>query len=151
MGFSTDSLGIDNRMTPFDFSWMVGQRITQVSFSEPSLWLFSLGSNSGISAECPWRILENGSIAVSHEDHGQKYGLPAPVDAAKRASSLLTNVEINEAKVREGTADILISLAGDIQLEIIPFSSGYEAWQVTCPSGHQVIAQGGGQLSTWER
>lgn len=138
-------------MEPFNFSWMVGQRITQVSFNEPSLWFFSFGTNSGIGAECPWRVLEHGSIAVSCEDHGQKYGLPAPIDAVASASSLLVGVEIKGVKVREGTADILISLAGDIHLEIIPFSSGYEGWQVTCPSGHQVIAQGGGQLCTWER
>jgi hypothetical protein len=138
-------------MEPFDFAWMIGQRVTQVTFSEPSLWLFSFDAHSGISTESPWRILEHGKIAISHEDHGQKYGLPEPIDAAALASSLLAGVEIKEVKVREGTADILISLAGDIHLEIIPFSSGYEGWQVSSPSGHQVIAQGGGQLCTWER
>ena len=136
-------------MSPFDFSWMVGQRITQVSFSEPSPWFFTLGLNRGIRVECPWRILNHGSIVVSHEDHDQKFGLPAPINAVESASSLLVDVEIKEVKVREGTLDILITLAGDLRLEIIPFSSGYEGWQVACPSGHQVIAQGGGQLSAW--
>lgn len=138
-------------MAPVDFAWMIGQRIIQVSFNEPSLWFFSFGAKTDIAAQCPWRVLEHGSIAVSHEDHGQKFGLPAPIDAAARASSLLAGVEIKEVKVREGTADILIILARDICLEIIPFSSGYEGWQITCPSGHQVIAQGGGQLCTWVR
>jgi hypothetical protein len=138
-------------MEPFDFAWMVGQQITQVTFSEPSFWSFSFGIHSGISTESPWRVLEHGNIAISNEDHGQKYGLPAPIDAASRASSLLVGLEVEGVKVREGTMDILISLAGDIRLEIISFSSGYEGWQVTSPSGHQVIAQGGGQLCTWER
>ena len=91
----------------------------------------------------------HGTIVVSSEDHGQQFGLPAPIDAAARATSLLEDAKVREVKVREGTADILISLAGDIHLEIIPFSSGYEGWQVTCPSGHQIIAQGGGQLCTY--
>ena len=138
-------------MEPFDFAWMVGQRITQVTFTEPTLWYFSFDAQCGISTESPWRVLEHGRIVVSNDDHGQKFGLPAPIDAAAQASSLLAGVEIKEVKVREGTADILISLTVGIQLEIIPFSSGYEGWQVTCPSGHQVIAQGGGQLRTWER
>ena len=138
-------------MSPYDFSWMVGLIIIRVSFNEPSLWLFSMGANSGISAECPWRILKNGSIVVSHEDHAQKYGLSAPVDAITYASSVLASQEIKEVKVRDGTADLLISLAGNIRLEVIPFSSGYESWQVACPSGWQVIAQGGGQLSAWQR
>jgi hypothetical protein len=138
-------------MEPFDFAWMVGQRITKVTFSEPSFWVFAFDAHSSISTESPWRVLKHGNVAISHEDHGQQYGLPAPIDAASRASSLLAAVKVKEVKVREGTADILVSLTGDIQLEIIPFSSGYEGWQVTCPSGQQVIAQGGGQLCTWER
>ena len=136
-------------MSPLDFSWMVGQRIVQVSFVKPSLWFFSLGDNLGINVECPWRILNQGRIAVSHDDHDQKFGLPEPTDAVESASSLLVGEEIQKVKVREGTLDILITLAGDLDLEIIPFSSGYEGWQVSCPSGHQVIAQGGGQLTAW--
>lgn len=134
-------------MSPFDFSWMVGEQITKISFSEPSQWFFYLGVNRSISVECPWRILNHGSIAVSHDDHNQKFGLPAPIDAVESASSLLVGVKIKKVEVREGTLDILIAFAGDLRVEIIPFSSGYEGWQVTCPSGHQVIAQGGGQLN----
>jgi hypothetical protein len=135
----------------FDFAWMVGRKIIQVSFTEPSTWHFSFDAHSGINTESSWRVLEHECIVVSNDDHGQKFGLHVPVDAAARASSLLASAEVKEVNVREGTADIRISLTGDIQLEIIPFSSGYEGWQVISPSGHQTIAQGGGQLFERER
>jgi hypothetical protein len=50
-------------MNPLDFSWMVGKHI-KVSFSEPSMWLFSFGDSLGISVECPWRLLERGRIVI---------------------------------------------------------------------------------------
>jgi hypothetical protein len=135
-------------MNPFDFSWMVGRHV-EVSFSEPSMWVFSFGDSLGISVECPWRLLERGQIAVSGADHRQQFGLPAPVDSAARASSLLAGLAVRRVEVREGTADLFIDFDEDRRLEIIPFSSGYESWQVSAPTGKQVIAQGGGQLSAW--
>lgn len=138
-------------MKPFDFSWMVGHQITRVKFSEPTLWHFSFEEMGGISAESPWRIIEHGRIVLSSDDHRQQFGLPAPIDAVERASSMLAGSEVIEVNVMEGTADLIVSLTRDMRLEIIPFSSGYEGWQVTCPTGEQIIAQGGGQLSTWKR
>ena len=137
-------------MNPVDLSWMVGKHIT-VSFSEFSTWVFSFGDSLGISVDCPWRLLEHGRIVISGDDHRQQFGLPAPVDAAERASSLLNDKVIRLVEVREGTADLLIDFDGNIRLEIIPFSSGYESWQVSAPTGKHIVAQGGGQLSAWQQ
>jgi hypothetical protein len=135
-------------MNPFDFSWMVGRHV-QISFAEPETWLLMLGDSLSISVDCPWRLLHDGAIAVSSDDHRQQFGLPAPIDAAERASSLLEGVVVQRVEVRKGTADLFIDFDRDRRLEIIPFSSGYESWQVSTPSGKSVVAQGGGQLSAW--
>jgi hypothetical protein len=135
-------------MNPFDFSWMIGRQ-AKVSFSEPASWFIMLGDSPSIRADCPWRLIHAGTIAVSGEDHLQQFGLPAPIDAAERATSVLTGLAVQRVEVREGTADLLIDFDGDCRLEIIPFSSGYESWQVFTPSGKNVVAQGGGQLSAW--
>jgi len=133
---------------PFDFSWMVGRNGT-VTFSEPSFWSFDFGDSLGIRAECPWRLLERGSITVSGLDHGHQYGLPAPIDAATRATSLLAGLAVRRVQIGKGTADVIIDFEGDLRLEITPFSSGYESWQASVPGGKSVVAQGGGQLSVW--
>ena len=134
-----------------DFSWMIGRRVVQVSYTEPVLWFFSLGDSAGIQVECPWRLLDHGRIAVSGDDHGQQFGLPQPIDAATSAARSLVGRAILRAEVREGTADLLISFEEGLCLDIVPFSSGHESWQVTNPAGGSVIAQGGGQLSGWSR
>jgi hypothetical protein len=135
-------------MNPFDFSWMVGRHV-EVWFSEPSMWFFAFGDSLGVSVECPWRLIHQGGIAVSGDDHRQQFGLPAPIDAAARATSLLAGATVRRVEVREGTADLLIDFDGDRRLEIIPFSSGYESWQASAPTGKSIVAQGGGQLSAW--
>ena len=131
----------------FDFSWMVGCSITSVRFNEPSQWVFAFEAPSDIGTESPWRVLKDGHVAVSSEDHLQQYGLPAPIDAALATTSMFESLVITFVEVREGTADLCIEFTDQVRLEIIPISSGYESWIVTTPTSFQVIAQGGGKLS----
>ena len=135
-------------MNPFDFSWMAGRHV-QISFSEPATWFVMFADSLSITVECPWRLIHDGGIAVSSDDHRQQFGLPVPIDAAERATSLLAGIAVQRVEIREGTADLFIHFERDWRLEIIPFSSGYESWQVSTPSGKRVVAQGGGQLSAW--
>ena len=136
-------------MESFDFSWMVGRTIGEVRLNEPTQWAFSFEPGIGIGAECPWRLLRDGCVAISSEDHLQQYGLPAPLDAAAVAADTLAHHPVTAVEVRDGTADLVLQFTGGLRLEFIPISSGYESWGVTTPSGFQVIAQGGGQLSGW--
>jgi hypothetical protein len=133
-------------MDTFDFSWMVGRTITEVRLNEPSLWTFFFAHGVGIGAECPWRLLQDGRVAISSEDHLQQYGLPAPLDAAAVAAELLATRPVSSVEVRDGTLDLLLEFVGGFRLEFIPVSSGYESWDVISPTGSRAIAQGGGQL-----
>src|SRR4051812_10142590 len=40
---------------------------------------------------------------------------------------------IERIEIREGTADLIIHFDHAFRLEVIPFSSGYESWQITAP------------------
>jgi hypothetical protein len=133
-------------MGSFDISSMVGRFITSVQLIQPSHWSFTVEPSLGIGVECPWRILNDGRIAISSEDHSQQYGLPSPLNAAAIATNLLASSQITHIEVREGAADLIIEFGGSLRLEVIPFSSGYESWNIFGPSGFHVIAQGGGQL-----
>jgi hypothetical protein len=135
-------------MAAGDFSWIVGRHVSEVIFTAPESWWFTFAESGGIAVQCPWRLIENGHIAVSGDDHGQWFGLPEPVDAAARAKSALVGRVVCRIDIREGTADILLDFDGGHRLEIIPISSGYESWQVVAPSGDQFIAQGGGNIVT---
>jgi hypothetical protein len=132
-----------------DLSWMIGRAIAEVSFHEPAGWCFTIGSGASIGVDCLWRIVEHGRVVLSGEDHGQKFGLPEPVDAAAKATALLTGQHITAVQLREATTDILIEFSGDLRLEIIANSSGYESWQLVDPSRTEYFAQGGGQICKW--
>jgi len=135
-------------MSPFDVSWMTGRHL-EVAIVEPAQWIFSLGDSSRVSVECPWRLLHKGKIRVSSEDHHQKYGLPALMDAAAEANKLLREARVVNAEVRHETGDLVITCEGDLRLEVVPFSSGYEAWHISTPQGKHVLAGGRGELSAW--
>lgn len=130
-----------------DLSWMIGRTISEVSFEEPVHWTFSFREKGYIGVECPWRILSQGRTTLSSDDHRQQYGLPAPIDAAAEATKLLSALVVDAAQLRVGTSDISIDFSGNLRLEIIPISSGYEGWQMMDPFGTEFFAGGGGHIS----
>jgi hypothetical protein len=132
-----------------DLSWMVGRAVSEVSFLEPTLWRFSLGPREHIAVECLWRLIRCSRVVRCSSDHGRQFGLPAPVDAAQEAAELLSATSVSAVQLRKATADIRLDFSGDVCVEIIPDSSGYESWQVYAPGGVCFVAQGGGQICTW--
>jgi len=132
-----------------DLSWMTRRVITEVSFYDPAMWSFIFGPDVYIQVECLWRIVEHGRVVLTNQDHGHKFGLPAPMDAVAMSTELLAGRSISAVQLRDATADIVIEFSGDLRLEIIPISAGYERWQLRDPFGASYVAQGGGQISTW--
>jgi hypothetical protein len=133
----------------FDISWLIGRAVTEVKLTEPASWRFHLDDDSEIRPECPWRLVRSGSIAVTSEDHGQLYGLDAPIDSAALCQSMLGGLRIRNAEVRDDTRDIWLYFDEGTRLEIVPLSSGYESWEIIEPFGRRTFAQGGGNLVTW--
>ena len=125
-----------------DFRWMHGLHITEVSETEGIHWRFILDGGGSITTECLWRLIRDGRIAITSEDHGQRFGLPEPVDAVSFVTSLLANASIQRVEFRDGTADLAIHFGGDLCLEFITTSSGFESWQITAHDG-----SGGGGVS----
>jgi hypothetical protein len=129
-----------------DLSWVVGRTVSEVRLRQPGQWCFLLGAKEWVTAECPWRILRGGRITLSSDDHAQTFGSPVRIDAAGAATALLASARITAVEVRAGAADLVIDFAGDLRLEVIPLSSGYESWQLGDPVGDTLVAQGGGNI-----
>ena len=77
---------VDNR---YDLGWLVGRTLAEVNWTEQGSWQFGFGPDAGVRADCPWRVIRDGGIALSSEDHGHQYGLPAPVDAEAECRRLI--------------------------------------------------------------
>jgi hypothetical protein len=133
----------------FDISRLIGRSVAKVELSDPAFWRFRFDDGTEIRPGCPWRLIRSGAIDVSSEDHGHPYGLGVPVDAAAPCRSLLSRLKVLSAEVRDDTRDILLYFANDTRLEIVPFSTGYESWEIIELSGRQTVARGGGHVMTW--
>lgn len=97
---------------------------------------------------CPWRIITDKGIALGSADHGQQFGLPAPIDAQHEARKLLSH-KVLKVTIRKKTADLLIELEDGSCLEIFNSSSGYEGWECSSKNGLLVVARGGGDYESW--
>jgi hypothetical protein len=76
------------------------------------VWRF--GFTSGwLTVECAWRAVSTGRIVLGSEDHGQKFGLPEPVDAVSRVLALLGKKTVVGVEIDSLTSDLSIQFADD--------------------------------------
>jgi uncharacterized protein DUF6188 len=115
----------------------------------PKNFMFEFGEVN-LSVDCLWRIKADGRIVLTSSDHGQRFGLPAPVDAYAEASSRLLGRRVVEARLEKDSADLLVEFDGGQRLEVFTDSSGYEPWDLTAPGVH-LVALGGGGISDFSR
>lgn len=115
-------------------------------------WSLDFEGAAGFSIGSPWRILRGDAVALADADDGQQFGLPAPVDAEALANSILVGQIVERFEVDLKTADVVIGLTGNVQVEIWTNSLGYEGWQASLAGGNlSVIGLGGGGLAFIDR
>jgi hypothetical protein len=125
--------------------WLIGKTCTRVF--EHYSGNFSFEFQPGVlRVDCLWRIVKDGKLHRTSLDHGQQFGLPAPLDAYAEAASMLLGHRVEAVRFRVETADLSLEFAGHIVLEVVADSSGYEPWNLEGP-GVYLIAVGGGGIS----
>lgn len=113
-------------------------------------WVFSFGGDNRHTVEVPWRIVQNGRIAFTDQDDGQRFGLPRPIDGEALANSLLAGRRLESLELDRVTADLRLHFDGVTRLDVFNYSSGYEGWQAAfCADGDgvSIIGMGGGDVS----
>ena len=112
-----------------NISLLVSHRLDDVVKHNYS-WQFVFSDALSFQVECLWRLIVAGRIEVTGEDHGQQFGLPAPVDCVELLRRHIIGAAVTDVKVRAGTLDLSLEFETGAMLEIIPTSAGYEAWQL---------------------
>ncbi len=131
-----------------ELEWFVGHRFQLLTRREYD-WVLDFDKDLSLVVACLWRLIETGRIRVTSQDEGQRFGLPAPVDAAAEVNRRLLDASVKVAKLRPGILDLELQFSTGHVLQIIPDSSGYEAWNLS--SGNkQFIAVGGGELVVFD-
>jgi hypothetical protein len=119
-------------------------------FAEDS-WDLSFGPpRADLNIYCPWRLLSRDAVILGGSDHGQKFGLPQPVDVVAETLRILSGKAVQGARIDEITADLCIDFADGVRLDLFNDSGGYEGWTFADEHGLKLIAQGGGQIAIWK-
>lgn len=109
-------------------------------------WVFGFDGHVRLTVGCQWRLIEGGRIRRTSLDHEQQFGLPAPIDAAHDVNAWLGNANVLSVDLHDGTLDLRITFDTGHIVEVIPDSSGYEAWNID-DDHQQFVAVGGGELA----
>jgi len=92
------------------------------------LWNFVFDDNIYFNVYTLWRLLEYKKIKWVSFDNEQQFGLTKPIDLAKEINDLLIDKKLTEIKVKQDTADLVLSFSENILIEIFISSSGYESY-----------------------
>jgi hypothetical protein len=130
----------------FSLSWLRGDTVSKVAYDPPAdTWTVLFTSGARLSVPCLWRLLRDGRLSWTSEDHGQSFGLLRPFDALAAIGELEGNT-VNAASVREGTGDLTLVFSGAKSLEVVQTSGGYEGWSAQHPSLGTVFLGSSGEV-----
>jgi hypothetical protein len=134
---------------PPDMSWLIGRTIAKV-VKDNCMWSFLLDDGSCVGTDSPWRLVMADGVVVTSEDDGHPFGLGAPVSAVERVMGTVAGRAIIEFEVRKGTCDLILRLPGEVWIEFLNLSCGYEAWG-TRHGEQNIVCYGGGRLMEYRR
>jgi len=112
-------------------------------------WRFSFSDNINFITQAIWRLLKNKKIQWVSLDNGQQFGLQNPIDLIEELTSELTGKHLLKIIVNPNTADLLLNLTDNLQIEIFICSSGYESYNFSIDRKNY-IGMGSGDLAIYD-
>ena len=123
---------------------LAGSTLTEVEFE--TSWWFRFEPALTLNVECNWRLTDHERIVVTNEDHGQAFGLPAPVNASALVKQCVGDAKVAKVELRGIATDMVVRFENGATLEVLPNSSGYENWHFFAADGQEGRVLGGGKL-----
>jgi hypothetical protein len=123
---------------------LVGNEVASVEKLDYS-WFVRFGPGITVATESVWRLIGEGRIVLTSEDHGHQFGLPEPVDAEASLLVSLRGRRVTAAEIDPSSGDLTIDLGGGMQLQFLQTSLGYESWRLSA-QGAETICGGGGEI-----
>ena len=115
-----------------------------VEFDDYS-WFFRFSDADWIRAGCLWRLLIDGAVRRTSNDHGQWFGLSAPVDLPDEVMKPIEGRAVSAIAWDDKTGDLMVTLGSDVCLQLLVDSGGYESWEMNF-DGEHYLATGGGSV-----
>jgi hypothetical protein len=123
---------------------IVGSELVSVERRDYS-WFFEYGADIFVATEAPWRLIADGRIVVTSEDHGHQFGLPERVDAAAMLLARVRGRRAAAAAIAPSTGDLTIDFVERMQLQFLQMSLGYESWRLFVQAT-EIVCCGGGEI-----
>ena len=124
---------------------LVGAQLVSVERLDHS-WFLRFGTDITLATEALWRLIDDGHIVVTSEDHGHQFGLPEPVDATARLLSSLQGCIVTAASIAPSSGDLALDFGERTQLQFLQTSCGHEAWRLSV-RGSETICTGGSEIA----
>ena len=118
-------------------------------FKESNTWYFSFEEKVSLQSECLWRLLHEGKIKYTSNDHGQKYGHGKPYDLETEVQKLLHNTALLKIDRNLLTGDLCLEFEKEYKLELLTDSSGFESWSLEIGE-KQIVGLGQGGVANFE-
>ncbi|MBL7884186.1 MAG: hypothetical protein JNL69_08960 [Bacteroidia bacterium] len=112
-------------------------------------WYFAFEDKTSFFLTTFWRLLHNNKIEMVSLDNGNQFGVPKLVDLVEMLTKILTGKSLLEIKVKQDTADLLLTLTDNIQIEIFISSTGYESYNFSLDNKNY-YGLGSGDIAVFE-
>ena len=129
--------------TPIDVNELMtgsmrGATLRKLEQPAEDVWAFDF-EIAGLTINCPWRIVLDGSIILGGCDHGHKFGLPAQVDISSETIRWLAARKVERVEVDRATGDLCIKFMPEAQIDAFNNSGGFEGWSYGTREGLQIF------------
>jgi hypothetical protein len=93
-------------------------------------WTFKFTSSISLFASTLWRLLKDEKIILVSTDNGHQFGLPKPVDTVNEMANFLKGQKLSKIKIKQNTADLILTLTNGFEIEVFISSGGYESYDL---------------------
>jgi hypothetical protein len=107
-------------------------------------WHFRFSGDVGVNSETLWRFMGAGRVIYTSTDHQQFFGHSSPVDLEHELLRRLAGQRLTGIVI-EDNGDMRLSFEGDLTLEFLISSGGYESYNLEI-MGRTLVAAGGGRV-----
>lgn len=121
---------------------LTGKTVLSVEILDHGFCSVALSEGFHLSFESLGRFIGTDGTFITTQDHGHRFGLSTPFDAAAHMKERLKGRKIERVTVRSDTNDLILWFSSG-SLEVLCTSSGFEAYQVRGPQNLIVVARGG--------
>ena len=108
--------------------------------------VFRFANTATLTVECLWRLLDNDRIVATSTDVARQSRNDAAPNQLDEFENLILHKTILGCSLLKQTHDICVTFDGGAKLEIIPNSTGHEAWSYNSTE-LTVVAMAGGDMT----